>query len=78
MVLDIKQARKADVLPIEYIKAAGESIAHVHLSDCSERSMCTPPNEKGLFDFRELFKLFVCKNHSKCFEIFFIIQEKKS
>lgn len=55
MVLDVKQARKANILPIEYIKAAGESIAHVHLSDCSERSMCTPPSRKGLFDFRELF-----------------------
>ena len=55
MVLDVKQARKAKIQPKEYIEAVGESIIHVHLSDCSEKSMCTPPSEKGLFDFRELF-----------------------
>ena len=55
MVLDVKQARKADVLPIEYIKAAGENIIHVHLSDCTKKSQCAPPSEKGLFDFAELF-----------------------
>ena len=55
MVLDVKQARKADIRPVEYIEAVGESIAHVHLSDCSESSQCTPPCEKGLFDFGELF-----------------------
>ena len=55
MVLDVKQARKADVLPIEYIKAAGENIVHVHLSDCTGESQCAPPGENGLFDFGELF-----------------------
>ena len=55
MVLDVKQARKAEIRPIEYIKAVGESIAHVHLSDCTEKSQCAPPSEKGLFDFSELF-----------------------
>ena len=55
MVLDVKQARKANVLPIEYIKAAGENIIHVHLSDCNETSQCAPPSEKGFFDFGELF-----------------------
>jgi sugar phosphate isomerase/epimerase len=55
MVLDVKQARKANVLPIEYIRAAGESIIHVHLSDCNENSLCAPPSEDGFFDFGELF-----------------------
>lgn len=55
MVLDVKQARKAGVEPIEYIKAAGDSIAHVHLSDKTNDSDCAPPSEKGLFDFGELF-----------------------
>lgn len=55
MVLDVKQARKAEVEPIEYIRAVGGSIAHVHLSDCTEKSQCAPPSEKGLFDFGELF-----------------------
>lgn len=57
MVLDVKQARKAGVLPIEYIRAAGENIIHVHLSDCTDKSQCAPPSEKGLFDFGELFSL---------------------
>ena len=56
MVLDVKQARKADVLPIEYNKAAGEKIVHVHISDCNEKIQCAPPDEKGLFDFGELFR----------------------
>lgn len=55
MVLDVKQARKADVLPGEYIRAIGENIIHVHLSDRSETSLCAPPSEKGLFDFAQLF-----------------------
>lgn len=55
MVLDIKQARKANVEPAEYIRAAGESIVHVHLSDCTETSQCAPPGERGLFDFGKLF-----------------------
>lgn len=55
MVLDVKQARKAGIEPIEYIKAAGESIAHVHLSDKTKSSDCAPPGENGLFDFGELF-----------------------
>lgn len=55
MVLDVKQARKAKIEPGEYIKAVGESIAHVHLSDCNQTSLCAPPGEKGLFDFRKLF-----------------------
>ena len=55
MVLDVKQARKSDILPDEFIKAVGGNIAHVHLSDCTPTSMCTPPSEKGLFDFGKLF-----------------------
>ncbi len=55
MVLDVKQARKSGIEPIEYIKAVGESIAHVHLSDKTKNSDCAPPNENGLFDFGELF-----------------------
>lgn len=55
MVLDVKQARKAEIEPIEYIRAVGDSIAHVHLSDCTKSSQCAPPSEEGLFDFGELF-----------------------
>ena len=55
MVLDVKQARKAGVLPEEFIRAVGENIIHVHLSDCTQNSQCAPPSEKGLFDFGKLF-----------------------
>ena len=55
MVLDVKQARKAGVEPSEHIKAVGENIVHVHLSDKTQSSDCAPPCEKGLFDFGELF-----------------------
>lgn len=55
MVLDVKQARKAKIPPEEYIKAVGDSIIHVHLSDYNNVSLCAPPSEKGLFDFRKLF-----------------------
>ena len=55
MVLDVKQARKANVEPSEYIKVAGDSIVHVHLSDKTQFSDCAPPGERGLFDFGKLF-----------------------
>ncbi len=55
MVLDVKQARKAGIEPIEYIKAVGDSIAHVHLSDKTAVGDCAPPSENGMFNFGELF-----------------------
>ena len=57
MVLDIKQARRAGADYRKFIDAMGESIVHVHLSDCNNERDCIPPSEKGLFDFRELFTL---------------------
>lgn len=57
MVLDIKQARRADEDFREFIELMGESIVHVHLSDCDEKRDCIPPSEKGSFDFGELFTL---------------------
>lgn len=55
MVLDVKQARRAGVDPCEFINELGDSIVHVHLSDCDKEHDCLPPCEKGLFDFEELF-----------------------
>lgn len=55
MVLDLKQARRADVDPFDFISAVGENIAHVHVSDCTAESLCAPINENGLFDFTRLF-----------------------
>ncbi len=54
-VLDIKQARRADVDPLEFIKVLGNSIVHVHLSDFDCTHDCIAPDEKGFFDFSELF-----------------------
>ena len=64
MVLDVKQARKAEVLPTGFIKAVGENIAHVHLSDCTATSQCAPPNKDGLFDFTELFSQLQSINYT--------------
>ncbi len=58
MVLDIKQARRAGVDPMEFLKIMGKNIVHVHLSDCSGEKDCLPPSENGLFDFKKLFSAF--------------------
>ena len=55
MVLDIKQARRTGVDPIEFIEAVGSSIAHVHLSDYNNECDCLPPSQKGMYDFSALF-----------------------
>lgn len=55
-VLDLKQARRAEVSPWEMIKAMGEeNICHLHLSDYSPTCDCLPPGE-GMFDFARLWK----------------------
>lgn len=56
MVLDIKQARRANVDPYEFINLMGRNIVHVHLSDYSDSHDCLPPCEDGLFDFERLFR----------------------
>lgn len=63
MVLDIKQARRADVDYRDFIDSMGGSIAHVHLSDYSDFMDCTIPSSEGNFDFRELFELLMKKNY---------------
>ncbi len=57
MVLDVKQARRADVDPYEFINIMGRNIAHVHLSDYDKDGHdCIPPDESGEFSFRKLFR----------------------
>lgn len=63
MVLDIKQARRAKADYKEFIRAVGKNIVHVHLSDYSETKDCIVPSEKGLFNFEELFNLFMKENY---------------
>ncbi len=56
MVLDVKQARRADVDPFEFISVMKNNIVHVHLSDCDDNGHdCLPPDEKGAFEFQRLF-----------------------
>ncbi|MCM1365581.1 MAG: sugar phosphate isomerase/epimerase [Faecalibacterium sp.] len=55
MVLDVKQARRAKVDPFRFIETVGESIVHLHLSDCSATEDCLPPKLGGNFDFKRLF-----------------------
>lgn len=56
MVLDIKQARRAQADPFDFIKAMKESIVHLHLSDFNSSFDCIPPNINGSFDFEKLFE----------------------
>ena len=55
LVLDIKQARRANQDAYDFINEAKKSIKHVHISDFNEVSMCIPPLE-GSFDFPAFFR----------------------
>lgn len=55
IVLDVKQARRAKQDPFEFIRTMGDSIVHLHLSDCSAYEDCLPPHRGGSFDFDRLF-----------------------
>ncbi len=53
-VFDIKQARHAKQDSFKMIEAMGNSLMHVHLSDCLADKLCIVPGE-GNFDFYSLF-----------------------
>lgn len=55
MTLDLKQARRANIDPFEFVRLLGPSICHIHVSDCSKTEDCLTPQEDGLFDFARLF-----------------------
>lgn len=57
-VLDIKQARRANENPYDFIDVLGDSIVHLHLSDYSKDEDCQLPSENGLFDFRSYLDTF--------------------
>jgi len=60
MVLDLKQAYRANVDPFRFIDTVGEQIAHVHISDNDDSHDCLPPG-KGTFPYPRLFHaLHVC------------------
>ncbi|NLB82426.1 MAG: sugar phosphate isomerase/epimerase [Clostridiaceae bacterium] len=51
--LDIKQARRANVLPEEYISAMGDSLINVHVNDFNGEKSCMLPG-RGEYDFKKL------------------------
>lgn len=53
MVLDLKQAIRANHSAFEFAEKLRGSIVHVHVSDCKENSDCLPPGE-GDFNFKKL------------------------
>ncbi len=53
MVLDLKQAKRADEDPFDFLSALGKNIVHLHVSDSTAEHDCLPPGE-GTFDFRRL------------------------
>ena len=55
VVLDIKQARRANITPDDIIDAVGDCIRHVHISDFCSGSDCVPPGQ-GQFDFPAFFR----------------------
>lgn len=55
MTLDVKQARRSGADPFEFLRLVGDSVVHLHLSDCSGEHDCLPPKEGGGFDFFRLF-----------------------
>lgn len=54
-VLDLKQTRRAHGDPFEYIRALGEDIVHLHISDGSGERDCLPVGH-GDLDFRRLMQ----------------------
>lgn len=53
MVFDTKQAVRANHKPMEFLKALGESIVHIHISDNDEKRDCLAPG-KGNCDLAEI------------------------
>lgn len=54
-VFDLKQARRAGVDIYEHLRAVGDTICHVHISDCLPERDCVPPGE-GDFAFARFFR----------------------
>lgn len=58
MVLDIKQARRAGIDPMEFTEKLSDAIVHIHISDYSSDKDCITPL-KGDFNFEKLFSHMV-------------------
>ncbi|MFI3326472.1 MAG: sugar phosphate isomerase/epimerase [Clostridia bacterium] len=55
-VFDIKQCLLAGEDPVDMIKAMGENLKHIHISDNDEQNTCLIPG-KGDFDFKIIYKV---------------------
>lgn len=53
-VLDIKQCRRSHIPVLDMLKAMGNQIVHVHISDQSEQAVCLVPGQ-GTNDYAALF-----------------------
>ncbi len=62
IVLDIKQARRADTNPYDIINTLHKNIKHIHISDFNDAKDCIPPLA-GYFDFVHFFKTLKEKNY---------------
>ncbi len=60
-VLDTKQAVRAGETPFKFLEAAGNRIAHVHISDSGEFGDCLPIG-KGRFNFKLFFEKLYALN----------------
>lgn len=54
-VLDVKQAVRAGRDPMEYVRALGNSIVHVHISDSDAEKDCLPVGS-GTMDLQNLME----------------------
>lgn len=54
MVLDIKQAKRAEQSPFDFVERINKHIRHIHISDHNSKSTCIPPCS-GEFDFNRFF-----------------------
>ncbi|MBQ7800123.1 MAG: sugar phosphate isomerase/epimerase [Oscillospiraceae bacterium] len=58
-VLDLKQARRANIDYHEYVEAMGERLIHLHANDFDEEHDCLLPG-KGKLDFGEVYRALGC------------------
>lgn len=61
-VLDVKQAVRSGATALEFVRAMGKNIAHVHISDHDADHDCLPPG-KGTFNIGEFLNLLRCNGY---------------
>ncbi len=69
MTLDLKQCRRAGESPLDFIKAVGNKIDHIHLSDFTQSSDCAAP-----FEGKENFEILIKELKNKAYNGKYIIE----